>query len=169
VQGSAVEQSGKVEKFKKEAGCFVLLTNVSKEGKMAHSPVEVLKACKDQYGIEQNFGFLKDPVIVNSIFLKKAERIEVLGLVLLISLLIWRLIERAMRNCIEQTQNDLPGWKNRRTARPTSFMPATKFMGIIVLKVGGVWTLNKPLTSQQKEYLHALGIRFDAFTNPKIE
>jgi hypothetical protein len=33
-------------------------------------------------GIEKNFSFLKDPVIVNSLFLKKAERIEVLGLVL---------------------------------------------------------------------------------------
>ncbi len=32
--------------------------------------------------------FLKDPVIVNSIFLKKAERIEVLGLILLIALFI---------------------------------------------------------------------------------
>ena len=49
---------------------------------------KIIKAYKDQYGIEQNFGFLKDPVIVNSIFLKKPERIEILGLVLLISLLI---------------------------------------------------------------------------------
>ena len=45
---------------------------------------------------QKNFSFLKDPVIVNSIFLKKAERIEVLGLVLLISLLIWRLMECSM-------------------------------------------------------------------------
>ena len=58
---------------------------------------EILKAYKDQYGIEQNFSFLKDPVIVNSIFLKSPQRIEVLGLVLLLSLLIWRLIERQMR------------------------------------------------------------------------
>ncbi len=52
---------------------------------------------KSQSGIEQNFGFLKNPVIINSVFLKNNSRIEVLGIVLLISLLIWRLIERSMR------------------------------------------------------------------------
>ena len=66
-----------------------------------------LKAYKDQYGIEQDFGFLKDPVIVNSIFLKKPERIEVLGLILLTSLLIRRLMERSMRQYVQQTGEKL--------------------------------------------------------------
>jgi transposase len=169
VVGRVEEKPKAVENFKKEAGCFVLLTNVPKEGKMARSSLELLKAYKDQHGIEQNFGFLKDPVIVNSIFLKKPERIEVLGLVLLLSLLIWRLLERAMRNYAEKTGEDLPGWKNRRTRKPTSFMLGTKFAGVIVLKIGGERILSKPLTSQQKEYLHSLGIRSDVFTNPKLE
>jgi hypothetical protein len=42
------------------------------------------------------------------VFLKKPERIEVLGLVLLISLLIWRLIERSMRQLVEKGDRDLP-------------------------------------------------------------
>jgi transposase len=169
VTGRVEEKPNAVEKFKQEAGCFVLLTNVAKEGKMARNSLEVLKAYKDQHGIEQNFGFLKDPVIVNSIFLKKPERIEVLGLVLLLSLLIWRLLERAMRNFIEKSGQDLPGWKNRRTRKPTSFMLGTKFAGVIVLKIDGERQLSKPLTSQQKEYLHALGVRCDVFTIPKNE
>jgi IS4 transposase len=41
---------------------------------------------KSQIFIEKNFGFLKEPVIFNSILLKNAERIEVLGYVLLLSL-----------------------------------------------------------------------------------
>ena len=169
VNGRVEEKPNAVKRFKQEAGCFVLLTNVSKEGEMARNFHEVLKSYKDQHGIEQNFGFLKDPVIVNSIFLKKAERIEVLGLVLLLSLLIWRLVERAMRNFIEKTEQDLPGWKNRRTRKPTSFMLGTKFAGVIVLKIDGKRRLSKPLTSQQKEYLHSLGIRSDVFTTPKNE
>ena len=59
-----------------EADCFVLLTNVPTEGPMAHRAAEVLKAYKEQHGIEQNYGFLKDPLMVKSLFLKKAERIE---------------------------------------------------------------------------------------------
>jgi transposase len=80
-----------------EAGCFVLLTNVPTQGEMAHSAGEILRAYKAQHGVEQNFAFLKDPVIVNSLFLKKPERIEALGLVLLLALLLWRLVERTLR------------------------------------------------------------------------
>ena len=47
--------------------------------------------------LEQNFGFLKDPLIVNSLFLKKPERIEARERVLLLALLLWRLIERTRR------------------------------------------------------------------------
>jgi transposase len=67
---------------REDAGCFVLLTNVPQEGAFAHSAGDVLKAYKEQHGVEQNFGFLKEPAIVNSLCLKKPERIEALGLVL---------------------------------------------------------------------------------------
>ena len=62
-----------------EAGCFVLLTNVPMAGTLAHSARDILTVYKEQHGTEQNYGFLKDPVIVNSLFLKKPERIEALG------------------------------------------------------------------------------------------
>ncbi len=68
--------------LEEEAGCFVLLTNVPTEGDLAHSARDILTVYKDQHGTEQNYGFLKDPVIVNSLFLKKPERIEALGVVL---------------------------------------------------------------------------------------
>jgi transposase len=48
---------------------------------MAHRAGDVLRAYKEQHGVEQNFAFLKDPVMVNSLFLKKPARIEALGLV----------------------------------------------------------------------------------------
>ncbi|MFO7861344.1 MAG: IS1634 family transposase, partial [Desulfosalsimonas sp.] len=84
-----------------EAGCFVLITNLAEESELGQwSAKRLLQLYKNQHGIEQNFGFLKDPVIVNSIFLKSPQRIEVLGLVLLIALLIWRLMERSMRQYI---------------------------------------------------------------------
>ena len=42
----------------------------------------LLKTYKGQYGIESDFVFLKDPMIVNDLFLKKSERIEALGMIL---------------------------------------------------------------------------------------
>ena len=82
-----------IEELKEQAGCFVLISNV---GSGEHSAADILRIYKEQYGIEKNFGFLKDPLIVNDLFLKKPERIEALGLILVISLLIWRLVERCL-------------------------------------------------------------------------
>jgi len=162
-----VENKQAVSRLKEEAGCFVLITNVPAHGDNGYDSRAILKAYKDQYGIEQNFGFLKDPMIVNSVFLKKPQRIEVLGLVLLISLLIWRLIERSMRQFIAKGDKDLPGWKRRRTTRPTTFMLMTKFAGVMILKIGTERRLNKPLKPQQLEYLSALQINPKAFISPR--
>ena len=160
------EKEDEVKMLKEEAGCFVLLTNVPNDGENSYNSRSIIKAYKDQHGIEQNFGFLKNPTIVNGIFLKSPERIEVLGLVLLISLLIWRLIEHTMRQYIEKSGTTLPGWDNKRTERPTSFMMLTKFMGIMSIKIGNKRGLSKPLSNDQLEYLIALKLKFDIFVNP---
>jgi hypothetical protein len=55
-----------------EAGCFVLLTNLVYQQEDWSAP-ELLTLYKSQIGIEKNFSFLKDPAIVNSIFLKKSR------------------------------------------------------------------------------------------------
>jgi hypothetical protein len=58
-----------------EAGCFVLLTNVPTTGDLAHSARDILTVSREHHGTEQHYGFLKDPVMVKSLFLKKPERI----------------------------------------------------------------------------------------------
>jgi transposase len=147
-----------------ETGCFVLLTNVPTAGEMAHRAGDVLRADKEQHGIEQNFGFLKDPLIVNSLFLKKPERIEALGLVLLLALLIWRLMERSLRLHVEMSGNTLPGWDKQETTRPTAFMMMTKFAAVMVLKVGPQRQLAQALSAVQQQYPAALGVPTAYFT-----
>ena len=150
-----------------EAGCFVLLTNLSGTQAIEKWPaITLLELYKNQSGIEQNFGFLKDPVIVNSIFLKKPNRIEVLGLILVIALLIWRLIERCMRHYLERTQSEISGWKNRPTKRPTAFMMTTKFLSILVARSGTQRQLVRPLKPVQLEFLKAMGVNPEVFVKP---
>lgn len=165
VSGNLMETEA-VAELKKETGCFVLLCNVPIEGTNGYNSYDILRAYKDQYGIEQNFGFIKNTPIVNSVFLKKAERIEVLGLVLLLSLLIWRLIEYNMRRYAKDNDKDLPGWKKRRTDKPTAFMLMTRFQYMLILKFGVHRKFNKPLTKIQLEYLKALGLNSQIFINP---
>ena len=68
-----------------------------------------------------------------------------------------------MHQYMEQRGEDLPGWKNRRTERPTSFMLTTKFKGIMIIKIGNYRQLSKPLNAQQKEYLLALNVSPEIF------
>jgi transposase len=158
LSGEVVERTGEAEAARAAAGCFVLLSNVPAAGKMAHTGAEVLAAYKEQHGIERNFGFLKDSLIVNDIFLKKPERIEVLGLILLISLLVWNLMEHVMREHLKRTDSTVSGWNRQPTTKPTSFMMTTKFKGLLVLKADGRWYLTAPLTSVQQGYVRALGL-----------
>jgi transposase len=48
----------------------------------------LLRTYKGQYGVESDFAFLKDPLIVNDLFLKTPSRIDALGMVLIIALMI---------------------------------------------------------------------------------
>jgi transposase len=161
------EDELKVQALRLEAGCFVLLSNLNNISEMTKwSAEDLLRLYKDQSGIEQNFGFLKDPVIINSIFLKKNSRIEVLGMVLLISLLIWRLIERSMRLFLEKKQTTITGWVRRRTNKPTSFMMSTKFHTVLVIKNGRQRQLAKPLNAVHLEYLKALDVQPEVFITP---
>jgi transposase len=167
IEPSLEEDKQKIQTLREEAGCFVLLSNlISHSEKAEWSAEDLLRLYKNQSGIEQNFGFLKDPVIINSVFLKKNSRIEVLGMILLISLLIWRLIERAMRLYIEENKTTMTGWVKRRTKRPTSFMMSTKFHTVLVIKSGNQRQLAKPLKSVHLEYLKALDVKPEVFITP---
>jgi transposase len=166
LQPTLTERSAHFAKKRAEAGCFVLLTNTPTAGILAHRAADVLKVYKEQHGVEQNYGFLKDPVIVNSLFLKKPERIEALGVVLLLALLVWRLMERSMRAHVDTTGTTLTGWDKKETERPTAFMMMTKFAGVIVLKMDQQRQLARPLSAVQQQYLMALGVPTACFTIP---
>jgi transposase len=158
IEGGVVERTEEIERAKEEAGCFVLLTNVPTEGEMAHTPEEVLAAYKEQHGIERNFGFLKDPLIVNDLFLKRPDRIEVLGFILLLSLLTWNLMEHVLRAHLKKTSSTLSGWDRKPTKRPTTFMMTTKFKGVLVARIGEEWYFTAPLSPEQQQWVRALGL-----------
>jgi len=155
------ENKTAVEKLKEEAGCFVIVSNVQQKEKTA---LEILKTYKEQDGIERNFGFLKDPLVTNDIFLKKPHRIEAMGLVLILSLLLWRLMERNMREKVKKENIVLQGWNNTGTVKPTAFMMVSKFSPVFVRVKASRRTLFTPLDKFQLAYLNALDVSPSIFT-----
>jgi hypothetical protein len=98
-----------------ETGGFVLLTHVPTAGELAHQAGDGLRAYKKQQGIEQNCGCLTAPCIVNRLFLKKPERIEALGLVLVLARRLGRLVARPLRGPVETTGPLWTGWDKKAT------------------------------------------------------
>jgi transposase len=158
------EKPETVAKARQMAGCFVLLSNLLSAAQSGYDAEQILRVYKDQNGIERNYSFLKDDQIVNALFLKRPERIEALGLILLISLLIWRLMELVMRTELEVRNATVPGWDNKPTARPSAYMMTWKFKGALILCVGGQRLLAKPLTGTQQAFLQALQVPESCFT-----
>lgn len=163
------ENAAHIACLRQRNGCFVLLSNVP----AADQPdgldgATLLRAYKDQNGVEINFGFLKDPVIVNEIFLKKAERIEALGFILLLSLMVWNLIQTSLRGYLEEHNKTILGWDNKQTHRPTTLMVIFYFQHVSIFRwdEGRKRQLSRPLLKHQKDYLDALGLPESIFVTP---
>lgn len=155
------QKAAAIATMEEEAGCFVLITNISKA--RASAP-EILKIYKEQNFIEQNFVFLKDPLVVNDLFLKLPHRIEALGLICVLALLLWRLMERNMRKNVSRNNTFLKGWNNRPTDRPTSYMMFSKFGSVQIWLIKGKRYLAEQLNPVQGSFLAALGVSPSVFT-----
>jgi transposase len=155
-----------IANVEKGSGCFVLITNTSGHGEEGIGAKELLTIYKGQDTVERNFGFLKDDAIVNALFLKTPARLEALGLILVISLMVWRLMERTMRGSLKESKSTITGWDKRQTSRPTSFMMRIMFLSVLVLSTDSGRFLVNPLNSVQSDYLKILGLPPEIFTEP---
>ena len=159
------ENTAGVDRERNLAGCFVLLSNVPVEGGGAMDAARLLHTYKGQYGVESDFAFLKDPLVVNDLFIKTPSRIDALGMILIIALMVWRLMERSMRTYVENAKTTLPGWDRRATTKPTAFMMTTAMTSIMVaLKDGKRLMLCAP-GPRQLAFLEALGLTPSTFTD----
>ena len=81
---------------------------------------EVFAGYKNQSSVERGFRFLKDPLFfVSSLFLKKPSRIEGLLMVMTLSLLVYSIAQRRLRNELEKREDTLPNQIDIPTAKPT--------------------------------------------------
>jgi hypothetical protein len=104
---------GKLERARRGLGRFLLATDVL--DREALPAGEVLGR-----RVERGFRFLKDPLFfTGSTFLKRAERVMALGMVMALALLVYALGEWALRRGLAETGSSLPDQKSRPTRRPT--------------------------------------------------
>ena len=112
----------------KSLGYFVLATDQLNQREVADT--EVLEWYKEQEQVEEGFGWLKGPAAFAPIFLKKPQRIMAIGVVFLMALMIYTLVERQIRRELAQRKERIPGNNRVATQRPTTGVVFKHFQGI---------------------------------------
>jgi transposase len=149
-----------VDKKKGEAGMFVLISNETDGEKI--SDLEVLEEYKQQYSVESTFRILKDPYYVDEIFLKKPERVEAFGYVMVIAVLLLNVIERRVRKNLEgETQGiALQGRRITLTPTGTAILDVFEYVKVLAIPIGDSYQRAIPegLTENQNRILKLCGV-----------
>ncbi|MBD2683447.1 MULTISPECIES: IS1634 family transposase [Nostoc] len=100
------------------AGRFIIATNVLKISELSDD--SMLSEYKAQHSCERGFAFLKDPLFfADSIFLKSPERIESLGMIMGLCLLVYTLAQRQIRAALQESKSTIKNQLGKPTDRPT--------------------------------------------------
>ena len=84
------------------------------------TPDEMLHHDKEQQHSERGFRFCQDPMFfADSVFLKNPRRIEALGFIMELCLLVYAIGQRYVRQALAQDQATVPNQLGKPTARPT--------------------------------------------------
>ncbi|BAY32827.1 transposase [Nostoc carneum NIES-2107] len=104
MSGKITEKVEEIEIKTKEAGRFILATNLVGEEKLEAS--EIIQAYKNQQSCERGFRFLKDPLFfADSFFVENPERIETMLFLMSLCLLVYNLGQRQLRNSLKRIKN----------------------------------------------------------------
>ena len=145
------------EKARVDENCIVLVHT----GKERVGARDILRKYKDQAVVETRFPFLKDPQLADVFFVKTPARLEALGYVIMIALLVWCIWERRVRlNLAASGEAGLRDTTGFRKASPTAVVCRHVMRGIKVIRViaeqgPSRWHLSEPLSPEQQRVVRS--------------
>ena len=148
------EKKEVIELGKIKAGKFILATNVLEKEELSSS--EILKAYKNQQSCERGFRFIKDPLFLAShVYVKNAKRVEVMGVIMGLCLLVYSIGQRMIRKELERKKEAIKNQVKKLTSRPTLRWIFQYFQGIHVIKIEEEEWINN-LNEERKKILSFL-------------
>ena len=118
ISATVSQDESKINTELLSAGRFIIATNVLDSKELSDD--SMLSEYKAQQSCERGFGFLKDPLFfADSIFLKSPERIESLGMIMGLCLLVYTLAQRHIRNALLESKSTIKNQLGKATNRPT--------------------------------------------------
>jgi transposase len=111
--------------------CFVLITTLTHTDEW--NCEDVLELYKYQQTVERRFPVLKDPKWVGPVFLNRPDRVEALGYVLILALLLYSLIEQRARQALATAEEPIYLTGGRTSFRPTGRRVLERFENMLIL------------------------------------
>ena len=91
---------------------------------------EIVRAYRDQTTtVEPGFRWIQNPAAITPVWLEKRERIAALAMLTVVGLLVYSLIQRQVRQYLQQHQRTIPGNKGD-TTRPTGAVVLESFVSV---------------------------------------
>ena len=134
VKASAKRDAQAIKEKQARLGKFILATNIMDQQKLPSA--QILTHYKNQQQPEKGFRFLKSPLcMADALFLNKPERIEALGMIMCLALMVYALGERKLRQGLAEVEETVPDQKGKPTQKPTLRWIFQCFEGISLLQI----------------------------------
>jgi transposase len=119
VNGTVHEDQDKIRKETSRKGMFIIASNVQDHSELSNQ--HMLSVYKAQgVSVERGFRFLKDPMFfAESLYLKSPKRIMALLMVMTLSLLVYSLAERSIRQALTDKGLTIRNQLNKQYSKPT--------------------------------------------------
>jgi transposase len=141
--------------FSRQRSRFILATN--QLDKTCWPAQKCLSEYKGQQTVERGFRFIKDPLFfASSVFVKKPQRVEALALIMALTLMVYTLAERKLRQALNAQNQTVRDQRKQPTANPTFRWIMQKFQGIHWVILNGQRQISN-LNDERRLIIHLLG------------
>lgn len=151
-----------IEKIINESCIFVLATT-----DISLTAIEILKEYKTQSAVEKKFQYLKSPQFVNSLYVESPKRVEALGYLMLILLLLLSVAEYVVRRELKSENASIIGPGKVKMTKPSLIAIYRVFYSVVTSTItinGKVYRgYHKPLKNNVKTIMRYLGIPENLF------
>lgn len=146
---------------KEKLGRFILATN-----DRSLEPESMLDFYKQQSHVERMFRFLKDRSFrISEVYLKKPERIEALSMVMVLTLLVYSVLEYLIRNRMKEQGIFIPNQVRKPTQNPSLKWIFMKFAGVTVVSADIDGIIHRQISHVDESVAKIIGILGPACKN----
>ncbi len=152
------------DRTKEKLSCFVLISN-----HFDLSAKVILNEYRNQNVVENRFKFIKDPIYIGPLHIKRKERLEALCYVALIALALYMILQIRVRNVLKGVSEPIMLAGRKKSFEPTANKILELFASIKIMWLIDGNSVERQLPKRYKQLQRVLsmaGFDFDIFTSP---